>query len=204
LDTQDLLRGCKNHDHKVSHGVKSMDSTIQTYFENLDSTDKNLQYEAFNYIISVTKEKVDWSYEVWDKLKADLTHKGNHQRSRAAQFLANLAISDPEKRIVNDFPNIWKVTYDPKFVTARHTLQTIWRVGLAGPEQREMVIHHLSDRFINCKEEKNCTLIRFDIIQCLKNLYDEVGIEEIKHLALDLIEKEEDPKYRKKYKTVLK
>ena len=181
-----------------------MENTIETYFENLESKDKNLQFEAFNYIISVTKEKVGWSYEVWDRLKADLTHKENHQRSRAAQFLSNLAISDPEKRILNDFSAIWKVTYDPKFVTARHTLQTIWRVGLAGPEQRAVVMDHLVNRFINCQEEKNHTLIRYDIIQCLKNLFDSVKIEEIKQKALELIEMEEDTKYRKKYMTVWK
>ncbi|ODG93078.1 MULTISPECIES: hypothetical protein [Bacillaceae] len=181
-----------------------MDQQVQTYFENLESTDKNLQFEAFNYIISVTKEKVDWSYEVWDRLKSDLTHKGNHKRSRAAQFLSNLAISDPEKRMLNDFPEIWQVTYDPKFVTARHTLQSIWRVGLAGPEQRAIVLEHLENRYLNCKEEKNYTLIRYDIIQCMRNLYDAVKNEEIKQKALELIGTEEDLKYRKKYMTVWK
>ncbi|PEC51858.1 hypothetical protein COJ46_16170 [Bacillus sp. AFS077874] len=181
-----------------------MDQQVQTYFENLESNDKNLQYEAFDYIISVTKEKVDWSYEVWDRLKSELTHIGNHKRSRAAQFLSNLAISDPEKRMLNDFPKIWQVTYDPKFVTARHTLQSIWRVGLAGPEQRAIVLEHLENRYVNCKEEKNDTLIRYDIIQCMRNLYDAVKNEEIKQKALELIQTEEDPKYRKKYMTVWK
>ncbi|PGL70671.1 hypothetical protein [Bacillus sp. AFS055030] len=181
-----------------------MDQQVQTYFENLESTDKNLQFEAFDYIISVTKDKVDWSYEVWDRLKTDLRDKENHKRSRAAQFLSNLAISDPEKRMLNDFPEIWKVTYDPKFVTARHTLQSIWRVGLAGPEQRAIVIEHLVNRYINCKEEKNHTLIRYDIIQSMRNLYDAVKNEEIKQKALELIKTEEDPKYREKYMTVWK
>lgn len=181
-----------------------MDPKVQTYFEDLESKDKNLQYEAFNYIISATKEKVDWAYEVWDRLKLELTNRGNHQRSRAAQFLSNLAISDPEKRMLNDFPVIWQVTYDPKFVTARHTLQSIWRVGLAGPEQRAILMEHLVNRFLNCQEEKNHTLIRYDIIQCMRNLYDAVKNEEIKQKALALIEAEEDPKYRKKYMTVWK
>ncbi|WP_088071425.1 hypothetical protein [Gottfriedia luciferensis] len=181
-----------------------MDNKVQIYFDNLEAKDKNLQYEAFNYIISVTKEKVDWSYEVWDRLKSDLTHKGNHKRARAAQFLSNLAISDPEKRMLNDFSEIWKVTYDPKFVTARHTLQSIWRVGLAGPEQRAIVIEHLVNRFLNCREEKNYTLIRYDIIQCMRNLYDAFKNEEIKQKALELIETEEDLKYRKKYMTIWK
>jgi hypothetical protein len=47
--------------------------------------------------------------------------------------------------------------------------------------------------------EKNCTLIRYDIIVSLKNLYDQVQDEAIKQKALALIETEADVKYRKKY-----
>jgi hypothetical protein len=45
-------------------------------------------------------------------------------------------------------------------------------------------------------------LIRYDIIQGLRNLYDEVKDETVREKALALIESEEDMKYRKKYATV--
>lgn len=80
-----------------------MDHTIKSYFEQLQSQDKGAQYEAYNQILAATKEKVDWAYEVWDELIKDLTDSDNHRRSRAVQFLSNLAISDPEKRIIDDF-----------------------------------------------------------------------------------------------------
>ena len=99
---------------------------------------------------------------------------------------------------------MWQVTKDPKFVTARHSLQSIWRVRLAGDEQLKFVIHHLTDRFINCVDEKNYTLIRYDINQGLRHLYDEVESQEIKQLALDLIASEEDSKYQKKYNPFFK
>jgi hypothetical protein len=181
-----------------------MDSTIQSKFENLQSEDKDKQYEAFNYILAATNEKVNWAYDVWDQLKEDLTHPDNHQRSRAAQFLCSLAKSDPEKRMLEDFPTVWEVTKDKKFVTARHSLQSIWKVGLAGTEQKEMVIESFVDRFINGVDEKNYTLIRFDMIQGLRNLYDKIKDKEIEQVALDLIEKEADPKYKKKYANVWK
>ena len=181
-----------------------MDSAIRTYFANLEAKDKEVQYEAFTTIIASTKEEVDWAYEVWDQLKEWLTDSDNHRRSRAAQFLAGLAKSDPEKRILSDFPALWEVTKDPKFVTARHSLQSIWKVGLAGKEQKEMVINHIIDRFQNSADEKHYTLIRFDMIQGLKKLYDGLKDEEIKQIAMDLIETEEDIKYRKKYRTVWK
>jgi hypothetical protein len=96
------------------------------------------------------------------------------------------------------------LTRDKKFVTARHTLQSLWKVGLAGSEQREMVVAGLNGRYQDCITEKNCTLIRYDIIQDLKNLYDTAPDEAIKEKALALIEMEEDVKYRKKYATVWK
>lgn len=181
-----------------------MDSMTQSYFDNLEAKDKNLQYEAFNNIIAATGEKVDWAYDVWDKLKEWLTDSDNHRRSRAAQFLAGLAISDPEKRMLNDFPALWKVTKDPKFVTARHSLQSIWKVGLAGIEQKELVLNHFIDRFENGADEKNYTLIRYDMIVGLRKLFDEVNDEHIKQTAMELIDIEEDEKYRKKYMSVWK
>ena len=44
-------------------------------------------------------------------------------------------------------------------------------------------------------------MIRYDIIQSLRNLYDAAAVkdEKIKEKALELIETEEDIKYRKKY-----
>ena len=91
-----------------------MDSVTQSYFENLEAKDKDVQFEAFKSILAATKEEVDWAYEVWDQLKEWLTDADNHRRSRAAQFLSGLAISDPEKRMLDDFAELWKVTKDPK------------------------------------------------------------------------------------------
>jgi len=181
-----------------------MDNLIKSHFDNLEGPDKNLQYEAFTTILAATKEKVDWSYEYWDQFVEWLTDSDNHRRSRAAQFLSGLAISDPEKRILTIFPALWEVTKDPKFVTARHSLQAIWRVGLAGEEQKHLVITHFIDRFQNGEHEKNYTLRRFDIIQGLRYLSDELEDEHIKRTALELIELEEDPKYRKKYSGIWK
>lgn len=190
--------------HYFLKGALKVDKTIQECFHNLEAEDKDVQYEAFIHILAATKEEVDWAYEVWDQLVEGLTNSDNHKRSRYAQFLSHLAKSDPEKRILQDFPALWEVTKDKKFVTARHSLQSIWKVGLAGPEQKEMVINHLVNHFMNCLDEKNYTLVRFDIIQGLRNLYDEVKDEEIKLKALSLIEEVDDPKYQKKYAKVWK
>jgi hypothetical protein len=47
-------------------------------------------------------------------------------------------------------------------------------------------------------------MIRYDIIVDLRNIYDATTSSEIKEKALELIELEEDAKYKKKYASVWK
>ena len=49
---------------------------------------------------------------------------------------------------------------------------------------------------------KNWTLIRYDIIECLRKLFDVVHDDAIQDRALALIELENDIKYKKKYMTL--
>lgn len=179
-----------------------MDETTRSNPDNLFSDDRQLQNRAFLAVLEATNEPVPWACEVWDELLAGLRHKDNHVRAISAQVLANLAKSDPEKRMLNDIDHLLAVTRDERFVTARHTLQSIWKVGAAGKDQQKMLVDGLADRYVECAAEKNVTLIRYDIIQDLRNLFDEVHDESIREKALQLIEMEEDGKYRKKYATV--
>jgi RNase P protein component len=59
----------------------------------------------------------------------------------------------------------------------------------------------LTGRFRECAAEKNCTLIRCDIIVVLRKVYDEAHDEKIRETAEELIATEKDLKYRKKYAT---
>lgn len=176
-----------------------MDKRTRTNLDNLRSEDRELQNKAFYSILKATDKPVDWAYEAWDEMVEGLSHKDNHVRAIAAQILCNLAKSDPRNRMLKDFDALLAVTKDERFVTARHCLQSIWKVGVAGKKQRKMLVDGLAGRFKECITEKNCTLIRYDIIQDLKKLYEEVRDEKIKGRALELIETEEDLKYRKKY-----
>jgi len=176
-----------------------MDESTRTNLNNLRSMDRELQNQAFFSILETTDKPVNWAYEVWDELVAGLSHPDNHVRAISAQVLCNLAKSDPERRMLRDFATLLAVTRDQRFVTARHTLQAIWKVGAAGKAQQEMVINGLAGRFHECATEKNCTLIRYDITQSLHNLYAAVGDEIIREQSLALIETETDLKYRKKY-----
>ncbi|MBN1581808.1 MAG: hypothetical protein JXA89_13975 [Anaerolineae bacterium] len=81
----------------------------------------------------------------------NLTHKNNRVRSVAAQILCNLAKSDPENRMLADFA-LFAVTRDERFVTARHALQALWKVGLAG--QQALLLAGFEGRFRECISEK--------------------------------------------------
>jgi hypothetical protein len=85
-----------------------------------------------------------------------------------------------------------------------YSANNVWKVGVAGKEQQKKLVDGLSGRFEECITEKNCTLIRYDIIQGLRNLYDKVKDEKVRERALELIETEADIKYRKKYASLWK
>ena len=181
-----------------------MDKLTRTHLVNIHSKDRELQNKAFFYILNVTEKPVDWAYDVWDEMIAGLANPDNHVRAIAAQILSNLAKSDPRNRILKDFDRLLTVTKDERFVTARHCLQSLWKIGVAGKKQRQIYMEGLERRFRECITEKNCTLIRYDILQSMRNVYDAVNNEKIKQKALEFIETEEDLKYRKKYASLWK
>lgn len=181
-----------------------MNEQVKVQLANLVSGNNDLRSEAYSFLLQASEQPVDWAYEAWDQLVANLRHKDNHVRSIASQVLSNLAQSDPEFRMQQTFPALLEVTKDDKFVTARHCLQSLWKIGTAGDVQRQMVVTGLAQRFTECDVEKNCTLIRYDILVDLKQLYDASKDESIPIKAKELIDTEPDEKYRKKYRTVWK
>ncbi len=178
-----------------------MNPLIKNAFETLKNENPELRTRAYGQILAASNQPVDWAYDVWDEMKSNLSHKNNHMRSIAAQVLSNLAKSDPEKRMLKDFPELLAATKDERFVTARHSLQSLWKIGLAGNEQKEMLLKGLENCFKECISEKNCTLIRY-ILVLLRRLFDSSKDEVVKKMALGWIELEQEEKYKKKYRTV--
>jgi hypothetical protein len=69
----------------------NMDKATRMDWGNLRSQDGETRYQAFMRLFETTKQPMDWAYEVWDKLIANLSHKDNHQRAIAAQLLSDMA-----------------------------------------------------------------------------------------------------------------
>ena len=145
---------------------------------------------------------MDWAYEVWDDMLKALHSKEGGRRAVASQVLCNLAKSDPQNRMLNDFDEVFAVTRDAKFVTARHCLQSVWKVGIVSDQHRALVVDRLAKRFADCTSEKNATLIRYDIVVDLFKIHEATRDDAVKQQALSLIETESDIKYRKKYASV--
>jgi hypothetical protein len=181
-----------------------MDATTRANLDNILSTDKDLQNQAYYDLMDATEKPVDWAYETWDDLLKGLKDTDNHVRAISAQLLSNLAKSDPDQRFLKDFEALLAVTKDERFVTARHCLQSLWKVGIVGEPQRKVYMEGLERRFHECSSEKNATLIRSDILESMRNVYNAVHDESIRQKALELIETETDPKYRKKYAALWK
>jgi hypothetical protein len=179
-----------------------VDTAIRDLVADIHSSDRDARNRAYQAVMAATDSPVDWAYEAWPGVVADLTHPDNHVRAIAAQLLCNLAKSDPDRRILADLPVLLELTRDPRFVTARHCLQSLWKVGAAGPEQRAAYRAALVDRFAGCRTEKNWSLIRYDILQSLRTVHDATGDETLRATAEHLIDTETDPKYRKKYATL--
>ncbi|WP_341300766.1 hypothetical protein MHB44_21200 [Lysinibacillus sp. FSL H8-0500] len=182
-----------------------MEKEILQLFSNLTERDQATQYESYEKLLKIMEEPVDWTYAVWEQLIQALTYSNHHSRARAAQILCALAAkSDPEERVLEDFLKIWAVTYDDETTTARLTLQAIWKIGLAGPVQRDLVVSYLAKRFQTCLDEKHPTLIRYDIIVSFKQLYDALHDPKLLEIAQRLIDEEQEIQYKKKYKAAIR
>ena len=174
---------------------------ILVHLEDLASREKTRQDSAYQALIVLTRQPVPWAYLAWDQIRALAMNGDNRQRSICGQLLSNLALSDPDLRILREVPLLIHLTRDEHFVTARHTLLSLWKVAAAGPRQRAAILEGLDMRFRECDAEKNRTLIRYDIQCVLRKIDDLAPNPALRALSQELIALEADPKYQKKYQS---
>jgi predicted nucleic-acid-binding protein len=181
-----------------------MNKNIQKQIEELGSTDDKIRMDALQNLLKITESKVDWVYEVWDLLLEKLVNENSYQRSIGVKLLCNLAKSDIENRLATSLDRLLVHTKDDKFITSRQCIQSIWKIAAANKPNREKVVKHLEKRFVECIDEKHYNLLRQDIIQSMLALYKAEKDDTLLARAQALIEKEQEPKYRKQYEALLK
>ncbi len=180
-----------------------METAVREHIANLDSSDDRIRLSALQAILALTEHEVDWAYEVWDKLIEKLNHENSYQRSIGIMLLCNLAKSDPQNRIDASLEHLLAHTKDEKFITSRQCIQNIWKVAATSPSRRAQVLEHLEQRFRDCANDKHSNLIRQDVIQSIKSLYDQEKDGVLLSRARKLALTESEVKYRKKYEAIL-
>ena len=181
-----------------------MDEHVKQYFDNLRSTDDKIRMDAFQNVMKLTDHKVVWVYEVWEELFEKLNSENSFQRSIGIIVLCNLAKSDVDDRLISTLDLILAHTKDEKFITSRQCIQNVWKIAVASPRAREKVIDHLEKRFTECLPEKHYNLLRTDIIQSMKYIYDAIKDDLILGKMQVLIREEKEDKYRKNYQAIMR
>lgn len=124
-----------------------MDKETEMLLEMVEQGKRECQLTAFILLLEKSENRVDWSYEVWARLLLNLKSPDLYQRIGASQLLCYLSISDPEKRILQSFQDIWQCTYVPDQELAESVLRATWKIGLAGPDQRNILLQAYEERF---------------------------------------------------------
>lgn len=180
-----------------------MNNKVRESIDNLASTDDKIRLAALQTILNITENQVDWVYEVWNELIDKLSHENSYQRSIAILVLCNLAKSDAENRMEEVLPGLLTHTRDEKFITSRQCIQNIWKVAAINPNAKRTILDHLEKQFAGCAAEKHYNLIRQDIIQSIRCLYDFEPDERLLALATKMTQLEKEEKFRKKYAAIL-
>ena len=181
-----------------------MDNKTREFIDNLGSSDDKIRLNALQTILKLTEDKVEWINDVWNLLVAKLDDENSYQRSIGIMVLCNLAKSDTENRVASILDRILAHTRDEKFITSRQCIQNVWKLALTGSQTKEIVLKHLEKRFKECTEENHYNLIRQDIVQSMRMVYDTEKDDGILARAKEIVKDEAEEKYRKKYESFLK
>jgi hypothetical protein len=181
-----------------------MNKEVTKHIGDLSSTDDQTRLKALQTLLKMTETPVDWVYEVWDLLLEKLENENSYQRSIGIQMICNLAKSDREDRLKLSLDRLLAHTKDEKFITSRQCIQNIWKAAATTRTNREKVLKHLEKRFMECEQEKHYNLLRHDMIQSFVMLNEDAEDPKLLAGARALVEKEQNPKYRKQYEALLK
>jgi hypothetical protein len=181
-----------------------MNKSIEKHMANLASLDDKVRLDALQTMLKMTESKVDWIYDIWDRLVEKLDDENSYQRSIGIMLLCNLAKSDTEDRLKTILDRLLVHTKDAKFITSRQCIQNIWKAAATTKSNREKVVRHLERRFVECADEKHSNLLRQDMIQSMVLLSKHENDAGLLLKVQALIAKEPDVKNRKKYEALLK
>jgi len=180
-----------------------MSVDVNTLIEMLSLKDDTARYSAFQEMIKITEEKVDW-FDQYKKVFVDkLSDENSYQRSIGAMLLCNLAKND-KKHVFKSILNTMMILIDDeKFITQRQYIQNIWKVAIVDKEYRDRIIKQLEKEFKDCTTKKHYNLLRLDIFSSMIHIMEHEENEGIINIIGEMINSETDEKSRKKYIKIL-
>jgi hypothetical protein len=176
-----------------------MSKDINTLIEMLSLKDDTARFSAFQELLKITEEKVDWFEEYGIALTQKLTDDNSYQRSIGLMLLCNLAKNDKKQKFNGILKKMMLLVNDDKFITQRQYLQNIWKVAIVDNEYRDQIVKQLREEFENCTTKKHYNLLRLDIISSMIEILNTQDSESIRSIIGEMINEETDEKSRKKY-----
>lgn len=183
-----------------------MDKIIQIdkLFEDLESKDNKIRFEAFQELIRLTENKVNWIYDKWFVLLDKLSSNNSYQRSIGLMLIANLAKSDIENRMRDVLGDFLKSFEDEKFITSRQCIQNSWKIAICNPSNCTQIVKELERAYFeNIHLKSHGNLIKEDVVLSLCQISKHTNDKAILDKANELIANEIDPKLVKSLKNVL-
>lgn len=177
---------------------------IEIFFNQLESKDDGERYNALQELLKITEEKVSWLDDYLDILLGKLRSENSYQRSIGMMILCNCAKSETAKKEYKKIiPLLMPTINDEKFITQRQYIQNIWKIAVVDQAYKKKIVDQLKVEYSCCINKPHYNLLRQDIIQSLMNIFKTMNDESIKQLTIDLIDKEEDLKNKKRYLKIL-
>ncbi len=160
-----------------------MNKNVEILIEEVKSKNNRIRKNALDNLLNLTREEIEWVYDIWDIFLEKLNSDNSYQRSIGVFLLSNLAKSDYEHRFVEVVDRYLALMEDEKFITSRQTIQNAWKVAIAYDELREKIVNYLLNMFSKNKFLIiNANLIRKDIIMSL------FKIKEFYNDAVDIVD----------------
>lgn len=180
-----------------------MNADVKTLVEMLSLNDDTARYSAFQEMLKITENKVDW-FNQYKKVFVDkLSDENSFQRSIGTMLLCNLAKNDKVHEFVGILDRLMAIIDDEKFITQRQYLQNIWKVAIIEKEYRDRIVRQLVKEFKNCTAKKHYNLLRLDIFSSMIQIMKQDKDESIRGIIGEMINNEMDEKSKKKYLRML-
>ena len=181
-----------------------MSADIITLIEMLSLKDDIARYSAFQEMLNITEEKVDWFDQYKKVFIEKLSDKNSYQRSIGAMLLCNLAKNAKKHEFKNILNVLMPLIDDEKFITQRQYLQNIWKVAIVDKEYKDRIVKQLEKEFKECTSKKHYNLLRLDIFSSMIHIMKHEENESIRNIIGEMINYETDEKSKKNYLKMLK